>query len=336
LRGNDRGWDRRALLTLLGAAAAAWPVGARAQQGERIRRVGFLHGGSETGDSIEIFVPAFAQGLGELGWVDGGNLRIEHRWAEGNVERMRMLARELVDLAPDVICVTSGPAAKALQEQTRSIPIVLVYAGDPISNGLVSNAARPGGNITGVTNLFPSLGGKWLDLLKEAKPSLARVALVFNPEFLNEATMAAIESAAAKSGVKAVRIAVRDRAGIAPALDAFAAEPDGGIIPVAPIGAMQGATALIDQLALRHRLPVIEGDRSFASVSLMTYGAVAADMFRRGAPDYVNRILRGAKPGELPIQYPTKFELVINLKIAKAIGLELPPLLLARADEVIE
>jgi len=327
---------RREFIRLLGGAAAVWPAAARAQQSERIRSVGFLHGGSETAETNPIFVPAFTQGLGELGWVEGRNLRIEHRWAEGNVERMRMLARELVDLAPDVICVTSGPAAKALQEQTRSIPIVLVYAGDPISNGLVTNAARPGGNITGVTNLFPSLGGKWLDLLKEAKPSLARVALVFNPEFLNEATMAAIEAAAVKSGVKADRFAIRDRAGIAQALDAFAAEPDGGVIPVAPIGAIQGANALINQLALQHRLPVIQGDRTVASGSLMTYGAVAADMFRHGAPDYVNRILRGAKPGELPIQYPTKFELVINLKVAKAIGLELPPLLLTRADEVIE
>jgi putative tryptophan/tyrosine transport system substrate-binding protein len=279
----------------------------------------------------------FTQGLAELGWVNDRNLHIEHRWAAENVDRMRILARELVDLKPDVLVVTSGPAAKALQEQTRSIPIVFLYAGDPISNGLVTNVARPEGNVTGVTNLFPSLGGKWLELLKEVKPNLASVALVFNPEFLNGATLGAIEAAAGRSGVRAIRIAVRDRAEIAPALDAFAAEPDGAIIPVAPIGAIPGAVELINQIALRHRLPTIHGDRTLlASGGLMSYGAVAADLFRYGAPDYVNRILRGSKPSDLPVQFATKFELVINLKVARAIGLDLPPLLLARADEVIE
>jgi putative ABC transport system substrate-binding protein len=328
---------RRDFITLLGGAGAAWPLAARAQPSDRTRRLGFLHGGGETADTNPIFVPAFAQGLAELGWVEGRNLRIEHRWAEGNVDRMRMLARELAELAPDVIVVTSGPAAKIMQAQTRSVPIVFVYAGDPVSNGLVANVSRPEANITGVTNLFPSLGGKWLDLLKEAKPSLARVALIFNPEFLNQATMAAIEAAAANSGVKATRIAVRERAEIASAVDASAAEPDGGVIPVSPIGPMPGALDLIHQIALARRLPTIYGDRtSLGNGGLMSYGAVAAELFRHGAPEYVNRILRGAKPSELPIQYPTKFELVINLKVAKAIGLELPPLLLARADEIIE
>jgi putative ABC transport system substrate-binding protein len=325
---------RREFIAGLGGGAV-WPLAARAQQREPVRLLGFLHPGTENAD---VYAPLFMQGLEALGWVNGRNLRIEHRWAAGNVDRMRLLARELVELRPDLIVVSSSVATKAVQEQTRTIPIVFVYAGDPTASGLIANIARPEGNTTGVTDLFPSIGGKWLELLKEAVPGLARVALIFNPDFLNQATLASIEEAAARYGVKAVRITVRDSAEIAPALHAFAAEPNGGIIPVPPIIALSGATEIINQMALQHRLPTMLQTRDIliATGGMMSYGAVTADLFRRGAPDYVNRILRGAKPNDLPVQFSSKFELVINLKTAKAIGLTIPEAFLLRADEVIE
>src|SRR5262245_49621755 len=238
---------RRELITLLGTAASAatWPLAARAQQGERVRHVAFLSPGDESTISITTYYPLFTQGLAELGWVNGRNLRIELRMAGGSDERIQMLAREVAELRPDVIVVTSGPATKAVQAQTSTVPIVFVYAGDPVANGIVTNIARPEGNTTGVTDLFPSIGGKWLELLKEVKPDLARVALLFNPDFLNEATMAAIEAAAAKLGVQAVRITVRNSADMASAVDEFAIEPNGGIIPVPPIGALPGALELM-------------------------------------------------------------------------------------------
>jgi putative tryptophan/tyrosine transport system substrate-binding protein len=327
---------RREFIVGLGAATA-WPLAARAQQAERGRRVGFLHSGEEINSTVQAQVSLFKQGLEELGWVEGRNLRIEHRWAAGNVERMPILARELVDLQPDVIVVNSSVATRMVQAQTRTIPIVFVYAGDPIASGLVTNISRPEGNTTGVTDLFPSIGGKWVQLLKEAVPSLARVALVFAPDFHNEVTVAVIEEAAARTGIKAIRIAARDGTEIAPALDAFAAEGGGGVIPVPPVLTLPRAIEIIQQAALRHQLPTIYNDRALPANrgGLMSYGALVADLFRRGCPDYVNRILRGAKPGDLPVQFSTKFELVINLKTAKAMGLTIPEAFLLRADEVI-
>jgi putative ABC transport system substrate-binding protein len=277
------------------------------------------------------------QGLEELGWVDGRNLRIDVRWAAGNVDRMRLLARELAEQQPDVIVVTTGPATKAVKEQTRTIPIVFIYAGDPVANGIVTNIAHPEGNITGVTDLFPSIGGKWVELLKETVPTVARVAIVFNPDFLNAATLASIEQAAGRYGVKAIRTVVHDSAEIVPALDAFAAEPNGAVIPMPPIAVLPRGAEFINQSALRHKLPTIYNERQgAANGGLMSYGAVVADLFRRDGPNYVNRILRGAKPNELPIQFSTRFEFVINLKTAMAIGLDIPPALLLRADDVIE
>jgi putative ABC transport system substrate-binding protein len=329
---------RREFIALLGGATA-WPLAARAQQqGVRVRRVGFLRPGGANSPEGSRYVSLFAQGLEELGWVNGRNLRMEVRWAEGNLERMKMLARELVSLEPDVLVVTSGPATKVLQQETRTIPIVFVFAGDPIANGLVASINRPEGNTTGVTDLFPEIGGKWVQLLKEAVPSLGRVALVFNPDFHNEVTLAAIEGAAARLGVKPIRTIVRDSAEIGPGLDAFAAEPNGGIIPVPPVPALPSAVEFINQAALRHRLPTILNNRTFVAAdgALMSYGADISDLFRRGGPDYVNRILRGAKPNDLPVQFSTKFELVVNLRTAKAIGLTVPPTVVALADEVIE
>jgi putative tryptophan/tyrosine transport system substrate-binding protein len=286
-----------------------------------------------------MYWPLFTRGLEELGWFNGRNLRIDHRSAGGNVDRMPTLARELSDLRPDVIVVTSSRATRAVQEQTRTIPIVFVYAGDPIASGILTNIARPEGNTTGVTDLFPSIGGKWLELLKEAIPRLARLALIFNPDFRTEFMLTAIEEAAVRYSVKAVRIVVRNSAEIEPAIDAFATEPDGGIMVVPPVGILPSSVQVINRLALQDRLPTFHSARLFvAEGGLMWYYGAAdvPDLFRRGAPDYVDRILRGAKPSELPVQFSTKFELVINMKTAKAIGLTIPEAFLVRADEVIE
>jgi putative tryptophan/tyrosine transport system substrate-binding protein len=333
---------RREFIAGLGGAAA-WPLVARAQQSGRVRQIGILGPGDETGSG---YWPLFVRGLEELGWVSGRNLQIEFRFAEGNVDRMRVLARELSDLRPDVIVVSSAVATRAVQEQTRTIPIVFVYAGDPIASGIVTNIARPEGNTTGVnTDPIITIGGKWLELFKEAVPRLARVALIFNPDFKLHLT--AIEAAAAQYGVKAIRIAVHNGAEIESTIDAFATEPDGGIIVVPPVSILPAATQVINRLALRHRLPTFynyrlptfynSGTSVVADGALMSYGADPADLFRRSAPNYVDRILRGAKPSELPVlQFSAKIELVINLKTAKAIGLTIPESFLLRADELIE
>jgi putative ABC transport system substrate-binding protein len=315
---------RRELIAGLGGLAAAWPLAARAQQSGRARKIGVLNPGDENSSTAKMYLALFTQRLEELGWVNGRNLRIDHRWAGGDVDRMGTLARELSDLRPDVIVTSSSRATKAVQEQTRTIPIVFVYAGDPVAAGLVTNIARPEGNTTGVTDLFPSIGGKWLELLKEAIPSLARVALIFNPDFRTEFILPAIEAAAVRYSVKTVRIVVRNSAEIEPAINAFATEPNGGIIPVPPLGVLPSSIQVINRLALQHRLPTFYNARSSGVAEdggLMSYGADVADLFRRSAPDYVDRILRGAKPSELPVQFSTKFELVINMKTAKAIGL---------------
>ena len=322
---------------IAGLVAVAWPLAVRAQGSGRIRQICILNPGDENSGAGKVYWPLFIQRLEELGWVNGRNLHIELRWAGGNVDRIRPLARELSDLRPDVIVVSSSLATRAVQEQTRTIPIVFVFAGDPVASGILTNIARPEGNTTGVTDLFPSIGGKWLELLKESIPRLARVALIFNPDFGTEFMLTEIEAAAARYGVKTMRIVVRSSAEIEPAIDAFATEPDGGIIAVPPVAGLPSVTQVINRLALQHRLPTIYNVRVFvAQGGLMSYGADVADLFWRSAPDYVDRILRGAKPSELPVQFSTKFELTINMKTAKAIGLTIPESFLLRADELIE
>jgi putative ABC transport system substrate-binding protein len=326
--------ERRKCLALLGGVLAS-PVTARAQQAQRVRRIGVLIYGGEDSPASQAQAAALRDGLKELGWVEERNLQIVTR-IDSDPDRLRAHAEALVKEAPDVIVVYSNAAAKALQQQTKTIPIVFAGVGDPVVNGLVASLARPEGNITGVTNLFYSIGGKWVELLKELEPRLARVAMIFNPEIrTSQGWFAAIEEAAAMLGVKAIRLPVRDPVAIENAVGAFAAEPNGGLIALPP-GLVGAGREMLFRQAAQRRLPAIYQSKAYAvDGGLMSYGADAADLFRQSST-FVDRILRGARPGELPVQVPTKFELAINLKTAKAMGLDIPPMLLARADEVIE
>jgi putative tryptophan/tyrosine transport system substrate-binding protein len=326
---------RREFITLLGASAAAWPLATRAQQAGGMRRIGVLTGGPEDNLGTRANLAALREVLARLGWIEGRNLRIDLRFTANDPDRNRAYAVELVRLAPDVIVATSGPATRAVQQQTQTIPIVFTTGGDPVSNGVVQNIARPEGNTTGVTNAFDSFGGKWLELLKEAAPYIKRVALVFNPEIALLGYIPSIEAAAPLLGVQAIKTPVRNPLEIVRAIDAFAAEPNGALlmVPVPPNGAN---LELILRLAVQHRLPAIYPQRaSVADGGLMAYGPDFPDLYR-GAATYVDRLLRGAKVSELPVQFPTKYNLVVNLKAAMAIGLTIPEAFLLRADELIE
>ena len=329
---------RRKCIAVLGTALGtmlARPLLVRAQSAERVRRIGVLIYGDEDSRGSQAQAAGLRQGLKELGWTEGRNVRIDIRF-DSDPSRIRMHAEELVKSAPDVIVVRSVLAARALQQQTHTIPIVFAGVGDPILNSLVTSLAHPEGNITGVTNMFYSIGGKWLELLKEAAPRVARVAIVFIPDIgTSEGWFAAIEAAAAMLGVAAVRIPLRNLAEIEHVLGKFASEPNGGLIAVPPGLVGADREALLRE-AVRLRLPAVYDARSYTvEGGLMSYGADSADMFRQSSI-HVDRILRGAKPGDLPVQNPDKFELSINLKTAKAMGLDIPEMLLARADEVIE
>jgi putative ABC transport system substrate-binding protein len=329
---------RREFIAGLGGAAV-WPLVARAQEGGRIRLLGMLRGGSENDPAIKYRVSAFFEELAKLGWSQGRNLRVEARWNPRTSEQAQLDARVLVGLKPDVLVGAPTMIVRALQEQTRTIPIVMIGAGDPLANGLVASLSRPEGNTTGVTDIFPSIAGKWVELLKACAPNLARVALVFNPDTINSVFLKTIEAAAidagAQSGVRAIKMPVRNVAEIERAIPDFAAEPNSGLImvPPSPSGPEREA---INRLALRHRLPSFYQDRTFAAEGgLLSYGADLVEMNRTGA-FYVDRILRGAKPGDLPVQFPTKFQFVVNLKTAKAMGLTISEAVLNLADEVIE
>jgi putative ABC transport system substrate-binding protein len=323
---------RRQFITLLGSAAA-WPLAAGAQQGERVRRVGVLAGG-DADDQMRPTHTALVEGLAELGWIEGRNLRIEVRMTLGDPNRMRAYAVELVRLAPDVIITSSRPATTAAQEQTKTIPIVFTAGNDPVTEGLLQNIARPEGNTTGFPSFVDSVSSKWLELLKEAAPHITRVALAFNPQTVNAGYFRSIEEAAPLLGVQAIKTPVRDALETVRAIDGFAAEPNGGllVVPVHPVESYQ----MLHRVAAQHRLPNIYGNRRYvADGGLMSYSTDLSDNYRRAA-SYVDRLLRGAKVSDLPVQFPTKFNLVINLKTAKAIDLVIPPTLLGRADEVIE
>jgi ABC-type uncharacterized transport system substrate-binding protein len=335
---------RREFITLLGGAAALSsglrPRAARAQQGERMRRIGVLAVGTEGDPSQKANLAALWEGLAKLGWVEGRNLRIDVRYEAGDLNRIRAHAAELVSLAPEVIVVSANTAATiAVQQRTKTIPIVFTQGGDPVVNGLVRSLARPEGNTTGFSNSEPTFAGKWLELLKEAVPRVNRVALLFNSELsltaVGPAYISSIEAAAAAFAVQTIKLPFRDPIDIVRGIDAFAAEPNGGLIVLPP--PPQGANReTVIRLAAQHRLPAIYNGRDLAAAGgLMSYGSSLADQYRRAA-SYVDRLLRGAKVSELPVQFPTKFELVVNLKTAKAIGLAIPESFLLRADEVIE
>ena len=327
---------RRELLAALGGAAAAWPLAARAQQRGRVRRIGALMALAADDPDASVRVAAFAQGLQELGWTVGENVRIDYRWAPSEADRIRYAA-ELVALMPDVILATSGATVGALQQASRTVPIVFVTTIDPVGGGWVASLARPGGNATGFTSVEFSIGGKWLELLKEIAPRLTRVAVLRDPSVpAGSGGFAAIQTVAPSFGVELTPVGVRDANEIKRGITAFAREPNGGLIMVGPPSSVVGHRDLIITLAAQHKLPAVYGPQFYVtSGGLMSYGPIASDQYRRAA-GYVDRILKGEKPADLPVQAPTKYELAINLKTAKALGLDVPPTLLARADEVIE
>jgi putative ABC transport system substrate-binding protein len=328
---------RREFISLLGGAALAWPLPLSAQHPSAMRRIGVLMGIAESDADAKPRAIAFQQGLQELGWTEGRNVRIEYRWAGADREHMHAYAAELVALAPDLILANTTPVVAALQQATRTIPIVFVNVVDPIGRGFVANLARPGGNITGFLIFEFSMGGKWLETLKQIAPHVKRVAIIFNPQTapFSESFVRVVEAAAPAFTVETVSAKVRDNAELESVVTSFAGESDGGLIVLPDIFTTSHRDTIVT-LAARHRLPAIYPFRYFAaSGGLVSDGVDGTDLFRRSA-SYVDRILKGGKPGELPVQAPTKLELVINLKTAKALNLTIPPTLLARADEVIE
>jgi putative tryptophan/tyrosine transport system substrate-binding protein len=325
---------RREFIAALGGAAT-FAFAARADDPDRVRRVGVLIYGAEDDPVTVTRVNGLRQGLRKLGWVEGRNLQMDFRFGAADPALIRTYAKELVNLAPDVIVTGAAPATYAVLAQTQTIPVVFVEVVNWSGFGLSGKLARPEANSTGITNLYLAIGARWLELLKEAAPHLARVALLFNPEFDTGAYLAAIETAADAYHLKATRVAVRNDHDITPAVAAFAAEPNGGLLLVPPTPVFT-EVQLIFKLANQYRLPAIYPLRGFAAQGgLMAYGAVTSELFQQAAT-YVDRILHGAKPSELPVGFPTKFDLVVNLKAARAIGLEFPPTLLARAAEVIQ
>jgi putative tryptophan/tyrosine transport system substrate-binding protein len=326
---------RREFLALLGGAAA-WPLAARAQQREQVRRIGVLVSTAADDPEGQARLAAFLQGLQPLGWADGRNVRIDTRWGAGDAERIRRYAAELVALAPDVILASGGSVAGPLLQVTHTVPIVFTQTPDPVGAGFVASLAQPGGNATGFTQVEYGMGAKWLELLKEIAPSVMRAAVLRDPAIPQGiGQFAVIQSVAPSFGVQLSPVSVRDAGEIERAVTAFARSPNGGLIVTAS-GLANVHRDLIITLAARHRLPAVYSTRLFVTGGgLLSYGADSIDPHRRAA-SYVDRILKGEKPADLPVQAPTKYELVINLNTAKALGLEVPATLLSTADEVIE
>ena len=327
---------RRDFITVIGSAAA-WPLIAVAQQSDRMRRIGVLMGFAESDPEGQALVAAFREGLQQLGWTEGRNVRIDYRWTALDKELMQRFAKDLVALQPDVILTQSTPATAVLLQQTRTIAIIFANVSDPVGSGFVASFRRPGGNVTGFNVSEPTLAGKLMELLKEIAPRVARVAMLFNPATATYAEywLNPFKAAAASFAVQAIVASVYDASELESVVAAQAHEPDGGLI-VMPDTFMNEHRSEITTLAARYRLPAVYPYRAFAeSGGLLSYGDVLVDNFRRAA-SYVDRILKGEKPSELPVQAPVKFELVINLRTAKALGLEVPVHLQQRADEVIE
>jgi putative ABC transport system substrate-binding protein len=327
---------RREFITLLGGAAMAWPIAVRAQQPERMRRIGVLMGTPASDQESHVRLAAFLRQLGELGWRPGQNVRIEYRWYGTGPEQTLASAKELVEWQPDVIVGHSTPSVAALLHATRTVPIVFLLVADPVGSGFVESFARPGGNITGFTTLEFSIAGKWVELLKEIAPRVTRVLLIFNPQTAAYTPfLRSVEAAVPSLAVEPVAGPVHDAAEIKRAIDAFARESSGALIAFPDIFTASHRE-LIVALAAQHLLPAVYPYAYFPkSGGLLSYGIDASDQFRRAA-SYVDRILKGADPADLPVQAPVKFEMVINLKTAKTLGLNIPDKLLALADEVIE
>jgi putative ABC transport system substrate-binding protein len=327
---------RREFITLLGGAAA-WPLAARAQQqGDRVQRIGVLMSFDENDPAMKLRVSAFTQALADLGWTDGHNVRMDLRWGRGDINRIRALAQELVGLKPDIILTAATPATLAIQRETRTIPIIFASVSDPVASGIVARLNRPSGNITGFADFEATLGGKWLELLSETVPGLKRAAIMFNPDTAPaSAYMPTFEAAARSRKIVPIIAPVRSDREIETAIIALGREPGGGLV-VMPDVFMTTHRAPIILAAARNNVPAVHWLSDFArDGGLLSYGPDQVDIWRRAAT-YVDRILRGTKPAELPVQLPTKYEMAVNLKTAKALGLEVPPTLLARADEVIE
>jgi putative ABC transport system substrate-binding protein len=330
--------ERRKFLATLGGAAAGWPLAARAQQPDRMRRIGVLMGYTESDLEVQAHIAAFREGLQKLGWTEGRNIQIDTRWAApDDAASMRRFAKELVAPQPDVILSNTTPTTTALLQQTLTIPIVFAIVADPVGSGFVASFARPGGNDTGFTFTEPTMAGKWLELLKEIAPRVVRIAMLFNPVSATYADywLNPFRAAAPSFAVEAIAAPVRDTSELESVIAAQAREPNGGLIAM-PDSFTDAHRVEITSLAARYRLPAVYPFRFFAEVGgLLSHGVDRTDNFRRAAT-YVDRILKGEKPADLPVQTPTKYELVINMKTAKALGLTVPQTLLARADEVIE
>jgi putative ABC transport system substrate-binding protein len=327
--------NRREFITLLGGASVAWPLAARAQA-ENTRRVGVIIALAESDPQANARATAFRQALQDLGWTERRNVQIEYRFPGADTERIRASAKEMIGLRPDVIVASTTPVVAALRSEKTVIPIVFNLASDPIGSGFIESLARPGGTITGFTNIFePSMGSKWLALLKEIAPRIRRAALIYNPNTTPASYLRSAQAAAPSLGVQISEILLRDAAGLENSIAALAGQSDAALL-AQPDVTTTANRGLIIALAARHRLPAIYPYNYYcAEGGLMSYGIDTLDLFRRSAT-YVDRILKGTKPADLPVQLPTKFELVINLKTAKALDLDVPPTLLARTDEVIE
>jgi len=327
---------RREFITLLGGAAAAWPLAASAQQGDRVRRIGVLMPFDENEPVAKTYVSAFTRALAGLGWTDGRNVRMDLRWFGDDINRSRALAQELLGLQPDIILASGAAATAALQRETRTIPIVFAGASDPVATGIVARLDRPSGNVTGFAIYEPTLGGKWLELLSEIAPGLKRAAIMANPDLPPaSAYMPSVETAARSLKVALIIAPVHSDVEIETAIIALGREPGGGLVVIQDLFMVAHRTLIISAAA-RNNVPAVYGLSYFArDGGLLSYGTDQVDTFRRAAT-YVDRILRGEKPGDLPVQLPTKFEMVVNRKTATALGLTVPTSILIRADEVIE
>jgi putative ABC transport system substrate-binding protein len=328
---------RREFITLLGGTAA-WPLAAHAQQVERVRRLGVLMGYPENDLEAQAYIAAFRDGLRKLGWIEDRNIQIVTRWTTpGDAESIQRFAKELVALQPDLILSNTTPTTAALLQQTRTIPIIFAMVADPLGSGFVASFSKPGGNVTGFATLEGSLGGKWVELLREIAPRVARTALLFNPSTAPfvEYYLKSFHAAAASFGVEAITAAVRDMSELESIVTKLAREPNGGLIVLNEDFTIAHRAEIIS-LAARYRLPAVYPYRFFAELGgLLSYGVDLSDNFRRAAP-YVDRILKGDKPTDLPVQAPAKYVLTINLKTAKSLGLDVPWFLQQRADEVFE